>query len=197
MNRRAFLCLALALAMVAPLSADGQLQVSLLVKDGRVEVSFHLLDGFTDDLRGAIKSGLPASITYEIELRRPAFIWFDKTVALTTVTTSVQYDNLMRNHQLTRLVDGRGEPPSLTTDEEAVRTWLTGVDKLPLFDTAGLEPNGEYLRPGPGADQAAGVVGVLALGPWGRHRLRPVHLHPVAGADAPGGSSCPPLHHRF
>ncbi len=50
----------------------------------------------------------------------------------------------MRNHQLTRLVDGRGEPPSLTTDEEAVRTWLTGVDKLPLFDTAGLEPNGEY-----------------------------------------------------
>jgi Domain of unknown function (DUF4390) len=120
------------------------LQVKSLAKDGRVLVSFTLTHGVTSELQAAIRSGLAATIAYEIELRRGGTLWFDRTIATSTVTASVRYDNLTRQHQLSRTVDGRGEEPRLTEDETQVREWLTVFKQLPLFSTRQLEPNAEY-----------------------------------------------------
>ncbi|HEY3382076.1 MAG TPA: DUF4390 domain-containing protein [Vicinamibacterales bacterium] len=130
----------------APVLAAGTegLQVVTLAKDGRILVSFTLSNGFTDELREAIRSGLPATITYEIDLRRDGLLWFDRTIASSTVTASVRFDNLTRQHRLARTVDGRGEEPRLTEDESLVREWLTVFKQLPLFSTAQLEGNVEY-----------------------------------------------------
>jgi hypothetical protein len=118
--------------------------VRSLTQDGRLLVSFTLNSGLTDELRDAIRGGLPASITYEVSLRRGSLLWFDRTIARTTVIASVRFDNLTRQHQLSRTIDGRGEEPRMTEDEEAVRAWLTDFKLLPLFSTASLEPNTEY-----------------------------------------------------
>jgi Domain of unknown function (DUF4390) len=123
---------------------DVDLQVKSLAKDGRVLVSFTLTNGFTPELQAAIRSGLAATIAYEIELRRGGTLWFDRTLATSTVTASVRYDNLTRQHQLSRTVDGRGEEPRLTEDDGQVRDWLTVFKQLPLFSTRQLEPNAEY-----------------------------------------------------
>jgi hypothetical protein len=120
------------------------LQVKALAKDGRVLVSFTLVNGFTTELHAAILSGLSATIAYEIELRRGGTLWFDRTLATSTVTASVRYDNLTRQHQLSRTVDGRGEEPRLTEDEAQVREWMTVFKQVPLFSTRQLEPNTEY-----------------------------------------------------
>lgn len=120
------------------------LQVRSLAKDGHVLVSFTLTNGFTEELRAAIRSGLPATITYEIELGRDGVLWFDRTVATTNVTASVRFDTLTRQHQLSRTIDGRGEEPRLTEDESLVREWMTVFKLLPLFSTAQLEANAEY-----------------------------------------------------
>jgi hypothetical protein len=72
------------------------------------------------------------------------FIWFDRKLAGATVTASVQFDNLTRHHQLLRTVDGRGEEPQVTADEDQVRRWLTSGEHLPLFGTDLLEANVEY-----------------------------------------------------
>jgi len=141
---RPAILLLVALGLGAPAAAPDQVLVQSLVRDGRVEVSFQLQDGFTDDLRAAIKSGLPAAITYEIELRRHVFLWYSRTLAHATVTASVQFDNLTRHHQLMRTIDGRGEEPQVTADEELVRHWLTSGERLALFATDGLEANAEY-----------------------------------------------------
>ena len=66
------------------------------------------------------------------------------TFAPATVTAAVRLDNLTRQHHLTRTIDGRGEAPRVTEDEDAVKEWLTTFERLPLFSTAQLEPNGEY-----------------------------------------------------
>jgi hypothetical protein len=120
------------------------LQVKSLAKDGRVLVSFTLENGFTGELQAAIRSGLAASISYEIELRRGGLLWFDRTIATSTVIASARYDNLTRQHQLVRTVDGRGEEPRLTEDEAQVREWMTVFKQLPLFTTRQLEANAEY-----------------------------------------------------
>jgi|WetSurMetagenome_2_1015567.scaffolds.fasta_scaffold32209_4 hypothetical protein len=125
-------------------AGDDDITVRSLTRDGRILVSFRLNSAFTDDLREAIRSGLPASITYDVFLRRGTALWFDRTLARATVTAGVRYDNLTRQHQLSRTIDGRGEEPRMTEDEEVVRAWLTDFKLLPLFTTGSLEPNAEY-----------------------------------------------------
>jgi hypothetical protein len=123
---------------------DVDLQVASLAKDGRVLVSFTLTNGVTSELQAAIRSGMAATIAYEIELRRGGTLWFDRTLATSAVTASVRYDNLTRQHQLSRTVDGLGEEPRLTEDEVQVREWMTVFKQLPLFSTKQLEANAEY-----------------------------------------------------
>ncbi len=140
-------CLALGLAMSllgGLFSGGDEIQVTSLTRESAIYVSFTFPSGFTDDMRAALRSGLPTTITYDIELRRPVPVWFDRTVASVTVTASAQYDNLTRQHQLSRWVDGRSEEPRVTADEEEVRGWLTSLDRMPLFKTAGLEANTDY-----------------------------------------------------
>lgn len=121
-----------------------EITVRSLAKEGRIFVSFTLNSSLTDALRDAIRGGLPATITYEVLLRRGSLLWFDRTIARATVTASVRFDNLTRQHQLSRTIDGRGEAPAVTEDEDEVHAWLTEVKQLPLFATASLEPNAEY-----------------------------------------------------
>jgi hypothetical protein len=139
------LALALGLSIFGNLfAASDDIQVVELTREGAVYVSFTFTNGFTDDMREALRSGLPTAVTYEIELRREVPVWFDATLTRVTVTASAQYDNLTREHQLARTVDGRGEDVLVTRDEEVVRQWLTSLDRLKLFKTSGLEPNVEY-----------------------------------------------------
>jgi hypothetical protein len=135
------------LAVTTPLFAQGSqgLRVVPLVRDDRVLVSFDLTNGFTEDVRAAIKSGLRTTYTYTVELRLAVPVWVDRTMGAATVTSSVEYDNLTRLFELERRLDGRlVEAPVVTSDEDVVRRWMTTLEKLALFRTSMLEANREY-----------------------------------------------------
>ncbi len=119
-------------------------RVTPLIRDGQVLVSFQVDDAFTDELQEAIGSGLTTVFTFEVEVRRAASVWFDKTIASAAVSASVRYDNLTRRYQLSRTVDGRVEEASMTEDGEVVRQWMTAFERLPLFSATPLELNAEY-----------------------------------------------------
>lgn len=125
--------------------APQSLRVVPLVRGEHVLVSFDLANGFTEDVRAAIRSGLKTTYTYSVELRLAVPVWVDRTMAVATVTSSVHYDNLKRLFELERRLDGRlVEEPIVTSDENVVRHWMTGIDKLALFRTSMLETNREY-----------------------------------------------------
>ena len=107
-------------------------------------VSFNLTDGFTDDVRAAIRSGLKTTFTYAVDLRLDVPGWVDRTIGASTVTNSVEYDNLHRRYKVVRVIDGRIDETQETDDEAVVRKWLTNLQKLALFRTSILEPNREY-----------------------------------------------------
>ncbi len=142
--RERLLAVVLGLSLFGVFGDGNEIQVAQLTREGVIYVSFTHAGGLNDDMRAALRSGLPLTITYEVELCRLVPVWFDKTIASVTVTASAQYDNLTRLHQLSRSIDGRGEEPRMTGDEEMVRPWLTTFERLPLFKTAGLEANAEY-----------------------------------------------------
>ena len=157
----------LVLAAVAGPARAQTLQVTPLQRDGQVLVSFTLADGFDEDVRATIRSGLTTSFTYEIGLRQELGLWVDRTLASAEVTASVRYDNLTRRYQVSRSVNGRLETtPQVTDSEDVVRTLMTSFDKLALFSTTTLEANAEYylrvrVRTSPRS--------AWFLWPWGRH----------------------------
>jgi Domain of unknown function (DUF4390) len=124
--------------------AQQTLRVVPLVKDDQVVVSFELANGLTDEVRAAIQSGLKTTFTYTVELRMDVPLFVDRTIGTTTITSSVEYDNLKRQYMMGLRIDGRTEESRSTTDENDVRQWMTTIKHLALFRTSALEPNRDY-----------------------------------------------------
>ena len=132
-------------ALAGPVAAHAQtIQVTPLTRDDRVLVTFRLNDVFTEEVRAAIHSGMTITFIYDVELRRGAALWIDRTMASSTVSAGVRYDNLTRRYHVTRRWDGRMDRVEVLEREEDVRDWLTNFDKLSLFSNTTLEPNAEY-----------------------------------------------------
>jgi hypothetical protein len=146
MLKRALAAGALLLVAVQTLTAAAQaIHVTPLVRDGRVYVSFKLSDAFNDeDIRAAVHSGLTITFVYDVELRRGAALWLDRTLDAATVSAGVQYDNLARRYHVTLHTDGRLEVSDTLETEDRVRRWLTEFERLNLFSSGRLEPNAEY-----------------------------------------------------
>jgi hypothetical protein len=126
----------------AAVGAQETLKITPFITDNRVVVSFELNDAYNDAVRDAIASGLRTTFSYELELRTPGF--FDRTVGTAVVATTDQYDNLTRRHTLTRTIDGRVEGALVTEDDAVVKTWLTKWIRVPVADTAKLDPARDY-----------------------------------------------------
>ena len=142
MMRRFPIWSVLLLLGVATLRSEETLRITPFISDNRVVVSFELNDAYNDAVREAIASGLRTTFTYELELRTPA--WIDRTIGTTIVATTDVYDNLTRRHTLTRTVDGRVEDVLVTEDTAVVKTWLTKWTRVPVADTAKLDPARDY-----------------------------------------------------
>jgi hypothetical protein len=144
-STRNAVCLALLLAFGGTaLQADSRL--TPLVRDGQLLVSFVLEDGFTEDLRAVVKSGLRTTFVYTVELRMVVPGWIDRTIATTTVSNSVEYDNLTRRHTLQRTIDGRvdSDASQVVEEERIVRDFMTTFTRLALFRNTRLEANHDY-----------------------------------------------------
>jgi hypothetical protein len=119
-------------------------QVTPLAKDGHILVTLRMNNVFTDEVRAAMLSGLRITFVYDIELKRGTALWVDRTIASATVTATVEYDILTQRYLATRREDGRMVSSETIEREDAARAWLTEFEKLPLFNSAGLEGNSEY-----------------------------------------------------
>ena len=63
-----------------PVAAEG-LRIVPLVRDDHVLVTFELADGFTEEVRAAVSSGLKTTFTYTVDLRLEVPVWVDRTIA--------------------------------------------------------------------------------------------------------------------
>jgi len=140
--RRFFFWSVLLVLAAATVHSQETLRITTFINDNRVVVSFELNDAYNEAVREAIASGLRTTFTYQLELRTPA--WIDRTVGTAIVSATDQYDNLTRRHTLTRTVDGRVEDVLVTEDDAIVKTWLTKWSRVPVADTAKLDPTRDY-----------------------------------------------------
>jgi len=95
------------IAAAAVALAAETLRIVPIVHDGQLVVSVEVNDVDAAEVREVITSGLRTSFTYNIELRMVVPAWVDRTIATSVVAISDQYDNLTRQHRLSKSVDGR------------------------------------------------------------------------------------------
>jgi hypothetical protein len=144
MIRKVGLAMALAALTAGAVLRAESFRIVPITSDDSVVVTFELSDAYTPEVRQAIASGLRTTFTYDIELRMVVPTWVDRTIATAAVSISDQYDNLTRRHSLSRSVDGRSIDALVTDDDAVVRQWLTTLTRLPLVETAKLDPNRDY-----------------------------------------------------
>ena len=140
---RALAALVIVFVLHAALAAQ-TIQVTPLTRDDRVLVSFKLSNVFTDDVRAAIHSGVTITFAYDVQLRRGATLWLDRTIEASTVTATIKYDPVTRKYLVTRTADGRLDRVETLDREDVAREWLTEFERLPLFSSRSLEANAEY-----------------------------------------------------
>jgi len=163
-QKQALFCVLALVSLTATLVAAEGLRIVPLVRDDRVLVTFELADGFTEEVRAAVRSGLKTTFTYTVDLRLEVPAWVDRTIATAVVTNSVEYDNLTRLHNVVRVLDGKVDSTQITDSETMVRQLMTSFQRLPLFRTSVLEPNREYyVRISATARPSNGAF----LWPWG------------------------------
>ena len=134
----------LATSILAQAQAPDRLRIVPLIRGGDVLVSLELPEAYDSDIHDLIFSGLQTTFTYDVELRLAVGFWPDRTVAGAVVSSTDRYDGLTGRHNLARTVDGRVVETMVTQDEEVVKRWLTNQSRLPLFQTARLQPNRDY-----------------------------------------------------
>ncbi len=111
----------------------------------RLEVSFRLVDALPDERLESIHSGNPVTFRHVVELvnRRSPRLWPARVLARTRIETSVRYDSLIGQYELTRRTerpipkDFNGEKvleETLSTDAlDEVRGWLTELEHVPVM----------------------------------------------------------------
>ncbi len=142
--RRAFAIGVAVVLLHAAAAAAQTINITPLARDGQLLVTFTLTDGFDDEVRAAIHSGMNITFQYQVDLRRSTTLWLDRTIASAVVSASVRYDTLTRKYHFTRMHDGRTLLADSTDSYDVVRQWLTDFEKLPLFNSSTLERNTEY-----------------------------------------------------
>jgi hypothetical protein len=133
-----------ALAILHVMAGSALAETVRIVPLVRDESVLELTDGYTPEVRDAVRSGLKTTFTYTVELRQDVPGWVDRTIATSVVTNSVQYDNLTRRATLVRTIDGHVDATETSDDEATINTWITSFRRMPLFQTAELEQNREY-----------------------------------------------------
>ncbi|HEX6099120.1 MAG TPA: DUF4390 domain-containing protein [Thermoanaerobaculia bacterium] len=108
---------------------------------GKVSVRFTLAGAFEDsEMVEALRSGLPTSFTYSIEIFRDRPNWFNDSIAKARVEVICTYNSLTREYLLNLRRDRHLVRSETFTDLAELERRMTTVDEVDLFDIGSRKP---------------------------------------------------------
>jgi len=152
----------------ATLLAAADVRITPVVAEDRVYANFAASAAFSGQVREAVQSGLPVTLTYVAELRRSSTLWFDETVAAATVASTVKFDTLTGAYQVSKLRETTVQWAQQTQIEAEMRLWVTEFERVLLGETSRLKTSGEYYVHVRARDS---LPRGFSLWPWGRAEM--------------------------
>jgi hypothetical protein len=136
-------------------------ELSIATGGGQVLVSFRLADGFTNELRERIESGLPTSLVYELELLRDRKRWWDRGVDSSRIETVAMYNAVTHEYLVNTKHDGRLIGSRTVRDLDELERAMTELAAFPAFTVEADDSRTRYLvrvRVGLGAGTFLGFI---------------------------------------
>lgn len=124
------------------LSADPRIDnLSAVSTAGKVSLHFALTDALqSGEMVQALQSGLPTSITYEIEIYRDRPNWFDESLGRSRVEVICTFNSVTREYLLNYRRDRKLVRSETFSDLGALRNAMTTIDERDLFDIGNRRP---------------------------------------------------------
>lgn len=145
MVRPAFALFVFALAAAPELRAADIADLRVALAETQVVVSFRLEDAFDGKLVERVESGLPTTLSYQLELMRDRKRWFDRNLQESSLTVVGIYDAVRREYLVNTKLDGRLLESRMVHDLDALKTAMTRFDRLPAFTLEALEDDRRIL----------------------------------------------------
>ena len=117
-------------------------KVAIINNSDSVKVSFEIKNAFTKEIEEGIKSGIPTTFTFFIELYRKQGLWFDETLAGMTFRHTVKYDTLKEEYEIVQ-----GEKPKNTMrikEIEQAKKIMAGGDNIIVKPASALKKGEGY-----------------------------------------------------
>ncbi|HUR80309.1 MAG TPA: DUF4390 domain-containing protein [Thermoanaerobaculia bacterium] len=115
--------------------------LSAAAANGRVSVRFLLAGAFGNaEMIEALRSGLPTSFTYTIEIFRDRPNWFDDSISRASVEVICTYNSLTREYLLNYRRDRRLVRSETFTDLAALERQMSTIEEKDLFDVGERKP---------------------------------------------------------
>ena len=117
---------------------------NITVSNTRDDLLLYLnLEGaFSEKLKKAILSGVPATFSFLAKLNSVRNMWFDRDIADITVTHTIKYDNLKKEFLVRR--SWRNNEPEVTKSFAEAQKWMTEVNSLKIIPLGQLEKGKQY-----------------------------------------------------
>jgi hypothetical protein len=134
----------LGLLFAADSAGKPRLQEPRAAFDGRrIELSFVLTNGFSDELLERIRTGLPSGYVFDIRLLRDRKRWFDVQIDSCRLEVVASYDAVTREYLVNTKQEGRLIESRVVRDEQELERALTRFEAVPVFT---LEGTGDRRR---------------------------------------------------
>ncbi len=117
-------------------------KVNIINKSDSVQVSFEVKNAFTKDIEDGIKSGIPTTFTFFIEILQKQDLWFDEKLAEMTFRHTIKYDTLKEEYEIVQ-----GEKPQNTMrikEIEQAKKIMAGGDNIIVKPVTALKKGKGY-----------------------------------------------------
>lgn len=117
---------------------------NIIVTNTRDDLLLYLTvkDAFPSKMEQTIKSGLPATFSFFINLYRVRGFWKDKRIADLEVTHTIKYDNLKKEYLVSRSWESNQQRIVKSLDE--AKKLMTEIDSLRIVPLNRLEKTQQY-----------------------------------------------------
>jgi Domain of unknown function (DUF4390) len=117
--------------------------IGVATKGNYIIMDAVLTDGIEGKILEAIESGVPMTITFQIELRKQNSLWADPLVRTNKVSHTVQYDSLKKVYRFSEV--GKNVKRKIITHErERYQKLMQTLKNIPISPVYQLDPGEKY-----------------------------------------------------
>ena len=131
------------LSFVTAYSMDAMVDKVVIINNpDNTQISFEIKNAFTKEIEEGIKSGMPTSFTFFVELYRKQGIWFDELLAEQVFKHTVKYDTLKEEYEI--VLEEKPQNSIRVKEIEQAKKIMAGSENIIIQHASALKKEEQY-----------------------------------------------------